>query len=66
MFSRKLREIGIKMHIYPNVDLTHWGYKNFDGNYDKFLRKQAKETGTPEIKAPEDRAHPIQVEQKRA
>ena len=42
MFSRKLREMGAKMFIYPNVDIIHWGYKNFEGNYDKFLRKQAE------------------------
>lgn len=66
MFSRKLREMGVKMYIYPNVDITHWGYKEFPGNYDKFLRKQALEMGPPEIKAPEDKAHPIKVEQKLA
>ncbi len=44
MFSRKMRELGIKMFIYPNVDIEHWGYKNFHGNYDKFLKAKAQET----------------------
>jgi hypothetical protein len=59
MFSRKIREMGLKMYIYPNVDIVHWGYKNFPGNYDKFLRKQAKETGTPEITETVDKAQII-------
>jgi len=64
MFSRKLREIGIKMYIYPNVDITHWGYQNFPGNYDKYLRKQAAAMAAVPI--PDDRAHPISLEQKSA
>ena len=40
MFSKKIREMGIKMFIYPNVDIVHWGYKNFPGNYDQYLRSQ--------------------------
>lgn len=42
MFSKKLREMGTKMFIYPNVDITHWGYKAFPGNFDKHLKEQAK------------------------
>lgn len=37
MFSKHLREMGIKMFIYPNVNIVHWGYKDFAGNYHKFL-----------------------------
>ena len=43
MVSKKLRDLGIKMFIYPNVDIIHWGYKPFGGNYDKFLKKQYQE-----------------------
>lgn len=39
-FAKRLREMGIRTFIYPNVDITHWGYKPFDGNYDKFLKDQ--------------------------
>ena len=42
MFSKRMRDMGMPMFIYPNVDLTHWGYKNFDGNLDKFLKEQKK------------------------
>ncbi|HWC31047.1 MAG TPA: glycosyltransferase [Dehalococcoidia bacterium] len=38
MFSLRLRNMGIPMFIYPNVDITHWGYKDFGGNYDAFLK----------------------------
>jgi glycosyltransferase involved in cell wall biosynthesis len=46
MFSKKLREMGTKLYIYPNVDIVHWGYKNFPGNYDQYLRAQVKKNGT--------------------
>ena len=38
-FAKRLREMGIQMFIYPNVDIVHWGYKDFAGNYDKWLRQ---------------------------
>lgn len=38
-FAKRLREMGIRMFIYPNVDIVHWGYKDFAGNYDKWLKK---------------------------
>jgi glycosyltransferase involved in cell wall biosynthesis len=41
MFSKHMRDMGMKMYIYPNVDLTHWGYQNFPGNFDQFLKKRA-------------------------
>ena len=42
-FSKRLREMGAKMMIYPNVDIVHWGYKDFGGNFDKFLKKQVQQ-----------------------
>ena len=42
MFSKHLRDMGVPMFIYPNVDITHWGYQNFPGNYDKYLKGHAK------------------------
>ena len=41
-FSKRLREMGVRMMIYPNVDIVHWGYKDFGGNFDKFLKKHAE------------------------
>ena len=41
-FSKHLRDIGIPMMIYPNVDMVHWGYKDFRGNYDHWLKEQVK------------------------
>lgn len=61
MFSRKLREMGMKIFIYPNVDITHWGYKNFPGNFDHFLRKQAKEGAQEKMPTPVDQAHIIET-----
>jgi hypothetical protein len=29
--------MGIRMFIYPNVNIFHWGTKEFAGNYQKFL-----------------------------
>jgi glycosyltransferase involved in cell wall biosynthesis len=42
MFSKRMREMGEKMFIYPNVDIVHWGYKDFAGNLDKFLKSEKK------------------------
>lgn len=41
MFSKHMRDMGIKMYIYPNVNITHWGYQQFPGNFDQFLKKRA-------------------------
>lgn len=38
-FAKRLREMGTRMFIYPNIDMVHWGYKPFAGNYDQWLRK---------------------------
>ena len=43
MFSKHMRDMGLKMYIYPNVDITHWGYQQFPGNFDLFLKKRAAE-----------------------
>ena len=40
MFSKRLRDAGIRMFIYPDVDIIHWGYKDFAGNFDKFLKRE--------------------------
>ena len=39
-FARRCREMGMKMFIYPDVDIVHWGYQNFTGNYHKFLKEE--------------------------
>jgi glycosyltransferase involved in cell wall biosynthesis len=38
-FAKRLREMDIKMFIYPNVDIVHWGYKDFGGNYHKWVKE---------------------------
>ena len=58
MFSKHLREMGMKLYIYPNVDITHWGYKNFPGNFDHYLRQKAEE-GPAQVENPVDKAHII-------
>jgi len=45
-FAKRLRDMGIQMFIYPNVDIVHWGYKDFAGNYDKWIKESFnKDTG---------------------
>ena len=39
-FSKRLREMGMQMFIYPNVMIEHYGVKGWAGNFDKFLREQ--------------------------
>lgn len=46
-FSKRLRDMGTRMFIYPKVDLIHWGYKAFDGNYHNYL-KAKKDTAEKE------------------
>ena len=43
MFSKRIKAMGVPMFIYPNVNITHWGYKGFFGNYHTFLKEQTKE-----------------------
>ena len=60
MFSKKMRDMGLKLFIYPNVDIAHWGYKNYPGNFDTFLKKSAQTMAqqTPQ-QAPTDRTNAI-------
>jgi hypothetical protein len=50
-FSKRIREMGTKMFIYPNVNLTHWGYKGFEGttagsaSRSSSTKKQLREEG---------------------
>ena len=46
-FSKRMREMGIPMFIYPNVVIEHYGVKGWAGNFDKFLREQ-KQVGDEE------------------
>jgi len=39
-FSKRLRDMGIRMFIYPDVDMIHWGYKDFRGNYHQYLKRE--------------------------
>lgn len=39
-FSRRMRDMGMPMFIFPDVTITHWGYKDFTGNYHKFLKER--------------------------
>ena len=59
-FSRRLRDMGIKMFIYPNATIEHFGIKGWAGNLDKWLKakKKAVETGGP---IPELSGLPAQV-----
>lgn len=41
LFCRRLREIGIELWIDPLVKVDHWGLTKYEGDYDKYLRKQA-------------------------
>lgn len=43
-FSKRMRAMGMPMFIYPNVNITHWGIKGYDGNYHEFLKEQAGKT----------------------
>ena len=39
-FSKRLREMGIPMMIFPNVTIAHYGVKGWHGNFDHFLRQE--------------------------
>ena len=41
-FSKRLKEMGTSMFIYPNVMIEHFGVKGWSGNFDKFLRENKK------------------------
>jgi glycosyltransferase involved in cell wall biosynthesis len=55
MFSKHLRDAGIRMFIYPNVDIVHWGYKDFAGNFDRFLKKEKFEESAKRV-LPQEKA----------
>lgn len=50
-FSKRLREMGMKMFIYPNANIEHFGVKGWFGNFDKFLRENSKKKAGNEQKA---------------
>ena len=49
--AKRLREMDLQMFIYPNVDIVHWGYKDFGGNYDKWLRQSFNKNQTETLAA---------------
>ena len=49
MFSKRMRDMGMPMFIYPNVHITHWGNKGYAGNYHEFLKKQVDNPQQPEV-----------------
>ena len=49
-FAKRLRDMGIPMWIYPNVNIVHWGYKDFGGNYDMWLKKNFNEDKSKVVK----------------
>jgi hypothetical protein len=42
MFSKRLREMGMPMFIYPNATIEHFGIKGYRGNLDEYLKEQKK------------------------
>ena len=42
MFSKRLREMGIPMFIYPNATIAHFGVKAWTGNLDQHLKNEKK------------------------
>ena len=42
MFSKRMREMGMPMFIYPNATIEHYGVKGWLGNFDKFLKGEHK------------------------
>lgn len=38
VFGRRLKDMGIQCHIYPNIDFGHYGIKGWTGNFDHWLR----------------------------
>lgn len=43
LFSKRLRDMGMEMWIYPNVNMGHFGIKGWMGNYHQFLQGKGKE-----------------------
>lgn len=46
MFGKRLKELGIDVYIYPNINFGHFGVKGWTGNYDQFLRGKYAPTAT--------------------
>jgi hypothetical protein len=44
MFSKRLKEMGIPMFIYPNATINHFGIKGWEGNLDQWLKKARLES----------------------
>lgn len=42
MFSKRLRDMGIQMLIYPNATISHFGVKGWTGNFDTYLKALKK------------------------
>lgn len=42
MFSKRLREMGLDMWIYPDVTMGHFGTKGWTGNYHQHLKGNTK------------------------
>lgn len=51
-FAKKLTDMGIRTFIYPNVNIVHWGTKDFAGNYDLFLKKEFNESKAVAVPMP--------------
>jgi len=38
IFGQRLKEVGVQVFIYPNINFGHYGVKGWLGNFDTFLR----------------------------
>jgi glycosyltransferase involved in cell wall biosynthesis len=50
-FSKRMREMGALMMIYPNATISHFGVKGWTGNLDQFLKQQKKAQEAPQPQA---------------
>jgi glycosyltransferase involved in cell wall biosynthesis len=49
-FGKKLKELGIEVFIYPNIEFGHYGVKGWFGNFDTYLKNpeaQAQHQAAP-------------------
>jgi glycosyltransferase involved in cell wall biosynthesis len=51
-FGKRLKEMGVDVFIYPNIEFGHYGVKGFFGNFDKWLRN-------PELQKNENPEHAL-------
>lgn len=49
LFSKRLREMGMPMFIYPNVNLWHYGMKGWAGNFHEHLVKETEQSALTTI-----------------